>query len=72
MSSKAEAIPGLGSKGRSAGVALVIGGVLAGLAFPKLLKSGRRAAKSLGGMKFRSGPPGAGRATADPANGRPA
>jgi Mn-containing catalase len=51
---------------------LAIGGVLAGLALPKLIKSGRFAVTSIGGMTFTSGAAGGPRPQPDPARGRPA
>lgn len=36
--------------------ALLIGGLVAGAALPKLLRSGRRAARRIGGMTYRSQP----------------
>ncbi|MGZ2412873.1 hypothetical protein ACUXST_002315 [Sphingomonas sp. F9_3S_D5_B_2] len=62
----------LPAPGLVAGGVLVVGGLLAGLAFPKLLTSGRRAAKAVIGETFTSGVPGQGASRADPANGRPA
>ena len=51
---------------------IAIGGILAGMFLPKLLRSGRLAAKAMGGMTYRSGAPGSSRPQADPAHGRPA
>jgi hypothetical protein len=51
---------------------LAVGGVLAGLALPKLIKSGRFAVTSIGGMTFTSGAAGGPRPQPDPARGRPA
>jgi hypothetical protein len=53
-----------------AGVA--VGGAIAALALPRLLKASRRAALKIGGRTYTSGTPGSGRATADPSRGRPA
>jgi hypothetical protein len=49
-----------------------LGGVVAGLALPLVLKASRSAARSLGATTFTSGSAGSRRAGADPARGRPA
>ena len=51
---------------------LLVGGIAAGLAMPKLLMFGRRAVRGIGGMTYRTAGAGSGRASADPAGGRPA
>jgi hypothetical protein len=51
---------------------LAVGGVLAGLAMPKLMKAGRYAARKTAGTTFTSGAAGGPRPSADPARGRAA
>jgi hypothetical protein len=52
---------------------LVLAGTVAGIALPRLLKSGRKAVGSFGGMTHRSHTPAPNvRPTADPARGKPA
>ena len=48
---------------------LVLVGLLAGLALPKLLSSGGKAARSILGKTYRSGPGGSDRPRVDPARG---
>ena len=52
--------------------ALLVGGVLAGLAAPKLLSVGRKAVRRTLGVTYRDQQLGSGPTFADPAGGRPA
>jgi hypothetical protein len=51
---------------------VIVGGIIAGVALPRVLKASRLAARRIGATTFVSGSPGVGAATADPARGRPA
>ena len=51
---------------------LLVGGVLASVAAPKLLSVGRKAARRAVGVTYRDQPSANGPATVDPARGRPA
>ena len=52
---------------------LLLAGLAAGLALPKILPLARQSVKGLGGMTYRSGPADSSvRPSADPARGRPA
>ena len=51
---------------------LLVGGVLAGLAAPKLLSVGRKAVRRTVGVTYRDQQVGNGPASVDPARGRPA
>lgn len=50
----------------------VVGSLVAGIFLPRLLRSGRRAVRSMAGKSFTAGVPGGKRPNADPALGRPA
>jgi hypothetical protein len=51
---------------------MIVGGIIAGVALPRVLKASRLAARRIGATTFVSGSPGVGPATTDPARGRPA
>lgn len=51
---------------------LVAGGLVAGLALPKLLSAGRKAGRRIAGVTYRDQPSSSEATVVDPAGGRPA